>query len=139
MDLNFVTAETQDFDSSTYLSMLVAIAKADRDNAAPEYAYVRRQAQYLGLDYQYYLDTVTADFLIDRKKVSRLTALVILKDAIMLASMDRNFSLPERKKVYTYAEMLDIARSDVDALVDLIEDYRGLNRRWDQLITDSGC
>ena len=138
MELTFVSAETQDFDPGLYLSMLMAIAKADRGNGPPEYAYVRRQASYLGLDYEHFLDTVNADFLIGRHEVSRLTALVILKDAIILATMDRNFSLPERSKVYTYAEKLDISRSDLDALVDLIKAYRTLNQRWDEMVAGHG-
>ena len=68
--------------------------------------------------------------------MNRLTALVILKDTIMLASRDGNFSLPERMKIYTYAERLDIARNDVDALEKLIEEYRQLDRRWEKLVAD---
>jgi hypothetical protein len=59
---------------------------------------------------------------------------VILKDAIALASLDRNFSLPERGKVYAYAEKLDIARTDVDFLEKLMDEYRLLDDRWQQLV-----
>jgi len=134
MDLNFVTADTRDFDSRTYISILVAIAKADKDNGPPEYDFVRRQAEYLGLDSDYFFLNIDQSFTIDRKNVSRLTALVILKDAILLASLDRNFSLPERMKVYTYAEKLDISRNDVDALVEMLEEYRDLDSRWQELV-----
>lgn len=133
MELNFVTADTQDFDAHTYLSMLMAIAKADKDNGSPEYDYVRRRADHLGLAYETFFENVDAHFLLERRKVSRLTALVILKDAILLAAMDGNFSLPERKKVYTYAETLNISRSDVDKLVDILADYQRLDRLWNQL------
>jgi uncharacterized tellurite resistance protein B-like protein len=134
MDLNFVTADTRDFDPRTYLSVLVAIAKADKDNAQPEYNYVHRQADHLGLDANYFFRNIDQHFLLEKRKVTRLTAMVILKDAIMLASLDRNFSLPERNKVYTYAESLDVSRTDVDALVELINEYRRLNQRWQQLV-----
>jgi hypothetical protein len=73
--------------------------------------------------------------LIERQKVGRLTALVILKDAIVLASLDGNLSLPERMKIYTYAERLDISRSDVDILEKLIAEYRQLDIRWEQLVS----
>lgn len=134
MDLNFVTADTRDFDSRTYISILVAIAKADKDNGPPEYDFVRRQAEYLGLDSDYFFRNIDQTFSIERKNVTRLTALVILKDAIQLASLDRNFSLPERMKVYTYAEKLDISRNDVDALVEMLEEYRNLESRWQELV-----
>lgn len=134
MELNFVEAGTKDFDPRTYVQILVAIAKADKENGPPEYAYVRRQADNLGLDIDYYLKNTDKAFSIEKQKVSRLTALVILKDAIALASLDGNFTLAERQKVYGYAEKLDIPRSDVEHLEKLIDDYRQLDEDWKGLI-----
>lgn len=134
MDLNFVDAKTRDFDPRTYLSILVAIAKADKDNGPPEFDFIRRRADSLGLDGEHYFQTTDKSFVIERQKVNRLTALVILKDAIALASLDGNLSLPERGKIYTYAEKLDIARSDVDLLEKLVYEYRLLDARWLQLV-----
>jgi uncharacterized tellurite resistance protein B-like protein len=134
MDLNFVEAGTRDFDPRTYLRILVAIAKADKDNGPPEFEYVRRQAERLGLDSGQLFNDTDKTFLIEPQAVSRLTALVILKDAIALASMDGNLSLPERMKIYTYAERLDISRNDVDRLEQLLTDYRRLDVRWRQLV-----
>ena len=133
MDLNFVDADTQDFDPRTYVRILVAIAKADKDNGPPEFEYVRRQADRLGLDSEHFFRNTDKSFLIDRQKINRLTALVILKDAIMLASLDGNLSLPERMKIYAYAEKLDIPRNDVDILEKLIAEYRQLDQRWQLL------
>jgi hypothetical protein len=134
MDLNFVNADTQDFDPRTYVRILVAIAKADKDNGPPEFEYVRRQAERLGLDSEHFFRNTDKSFLLERQKVSRLTAFVILKDAIVLASMDDNLSLPERMKIYTYAEKLDISRNDVDKLEKLMGQYRLLDRQWQQLV-----
>jgi tellurite resistance protein len=136
MDLNFVNADTRDFDPRTYVKILVAIAKADKENGPPEFEYVRRQAERLGLDSEHFFRNTDKSFLLERQSVNRLTALVILKDAIMLASLDGNFSLPERMKIYTYAERLDIARNDVDTLEKLIDEYRQLDRRWENLVAD---
>jgi uncharacterized tellurite resistance protein B-like protein len=135
MDLNFVNADTQDFDPRTYVRILVAIAKADKENGPPEFDYVRRQADRLGLDSEHFFRNTDKSFLIERQKVGRLTALVILKDAIVLASLDGNLSLPERMKIYTYAERLDISRSDVDMLEKLIAQYRQLDICWEQLVS----
>ena len=135
MDLNFVDADTRDFDPRTYVRILVAIAKADKDNGPPEFEYVRRQADRLGLDSEHFFRNTDKSFLIERQSASRLTALVILKDAIVLASLDGNLSLPERMKIYTYAEKLDISRNDVDMLEKLIGEYRQLDNRWQQLVT----
>jgi uncharacterized tellurite resistance protein B-like protein len=134
MDLNFVNADTQDFEPRTYLRILVAIAKADKDNGLPEFEYVRRQAERLGFNGEAFFDSTEKSFLIEHQTVSRLTALVILKDAIALASLDGNLSLPERMKIYTYAEKLDISRKDVDRLEKLLDEYRQLDARWQQMV-----
>jgi hypothetical protein len=137
MELSFVDADTPDFDPQNYVRILVAIAKADKENGPSEFAFVRRQAERLSLDYDHFLKTTAKDFLIERQKVTRITALVVLKDAIELASMDRNFSLPEKERIYDYAAKLDIPRKDVDALEKLITDYRRIDERWRELVSMS--
>ena len=134
MDLNFVNVDTHDFDPRIYVRILVAIAKADKENGPAEFEYVSRQAERLGFDSEYFFRNTNKHFLLERQQVSRFTAMVILKDAIVLASMDGNFSLPERKKIYAYAEKLDVARADVDQLEKLIGQYRQLDRQWKQLV-----
>jgi hypothetical protein len=136
MDFSFVDAGNRDFDPRTYLSILIAIAKSDKDNGPPEFEFVREQADRLGLDYDYFFKHTDKSFLIGKQTISRLTALVVIKDAIMLASMDENFSLPEKQRVYEYAEKLDIARNDVDHIEKLIQDYRQLKRRWGGLVKE---
>ncbi len=136
MDFSFVDASGRDFDPRTYLSILIAIAKSDKDNGPAEFEFIRSQADRLGLDYDYFFTTIDKSFLLDKQSVSRLTALVVIKDAIMLASMDLNFSLPEKQRVYAYAEKLDISRNDVDRIEDLIQDYRQLDRRWRDLVNE---
>lgn len=54
MDFNFVDASNRDFDPRTYLSILIAIAKADKDHGPPEFNFVRQQADRVGLDYDYF-------------------------------------------------------------------------------------
>lgn len=135
MEMDFYFQGMEDFDPETYLRILISIAKADKDNGPREYEFVRRKALKLGLDYENYMRTTDKTFTIGRRKLSRLTALVVLRDAIMLASMDRNFSLPEKQRIYTYAERLGIPRKDVDALEDWLADYRRLSARWELLVT----
>ena len=122
------------FDRETYVRMLITIARADKDNGPPEYRYIRRQAIKMGVNYEEILESTGKDFNIGNHKVSRLTALRVLKDAIIIASMDGNFSLPEKQKVYTYAEKLDIPRTDVDDLEVLVGDLKVLDQRWKDLV-----
>lgn len=122
------------FDRETYLKMLITIARADKHNGRPEYRYIRRQAIQLGVDYEKALRETDRHWNIGMQKVSRLTALRVLKDAIMIASMDGNFTLPEKQKVYTYAEKLDIPRTDVDRLEILVGELKALDQRWKDLV-----
>ncbi|MEE4600399.1 MAG: hypothetical protein V2J65_03890 [Desulfobacteraceae bacterium] len=134
MEIAFVDKVSTDFDSESYIKVLIAIAKSDKDNGPPEFEYIRKKAQRLGVDYEQFLASTEKAFEINKQRVSRTTALLILKDAIMIASMDRNFSLPEREKVYTFAGKLDISRNDVDYLEDCIKEYRTLCEKWDGLV-----
>jgi tellurite resistance protein len=134
MELNLFDSDAADFDAHTYLRMLIAIAKADPENGPPEFDFVRRQARNFRLDYDGYLASTDKGFSIEKQRVSRRTALTILKDAILLASLDGNFSLPEKQRVYTYAEKLNVPRADVDALETLIDDFRTLHHRWQKLV-----
>ncbi len=134
VDFNFVEANTPDFDPRVYIQILLAIAKADKNNGPPEFEFVQRQARLLGVDYESCYQTTDKDFLLTARKVSRLTAMVILKDAIALASLDGNFSLPEKQRIYQYAEKLDATRSDVDGLVDLMADYYRLIEKWRKIV-----
>jgi len=125
---------TAEFDRKTYVKMLISIARADKENGLPEYRFIRKQAIQLGVDYEQVLSDTDKDFEIGTHKVSRLTALRVLKDAIMIASMDGNFTLPEKQKVYTYAEKLDIPRTDVDLLEILVGELKDLDQRWKELV-----
>ena len=122
------------FDRETYVKMLITIARADKENGPPEYRFIRKQAIQMGVNYEKVLRETDPDFDIGTHKVSRLTAMRVLKDAIMIASMDGNFTLPEKQKVYTYAERLDIPRTDVDTLEVLVGELKTLDERWKDLV-----
>ncbi len=134
MEMDFVNIDTPQFDAGNYIRMLVAIVKSDKDNGPKEIAYIDKRARHLGVDLDEVMRTTDKNHKIESQSFSRLTALMILRDAIRLASLDRNFSLPERQRVYGYAEKMDIARKDVDALEALIKDSLVLFERWRQLV-----
>jgi uncharacterized tellurite resistance protein B-like protein len=136
MNINFVDTDTDDFEPEKYIQILIAIAKADRLNGPPEVAYVKRQADRLRLDFESFWESTDKKLLLARMNVSRFTALVILKDCIALASLDSNFSIAEKQLVYTYAEKLDVPRSDVKRLEAWLSDYETLQDKWNQLVAD---
>jgi hypothetical protein len=135
MDIHLIDTHSLDFDPEQYIKVLITIAKADRFNGPPEFDYVRCQAERIGVDFDRYWQTVDRDYPIKTIKVSRLTALLILKDCVYLASMDQNFSLPEKERVYSYAQLLDIPRTDVDLLEQWLERIRDLQKKWEKLVS----
>jgi hypothetical protein len=134
MSNNFMEVYQEGFDSELYIKILIAITKADKNNGRPEVEFVKSKAMALGLDFEaLWLDTEKS-FAIRKARVSRLTAFVILKDCIMLASLDKNYTLDEKEKVFTYAEKLDIPRSDVVEIANWLGEYNALMGRWNQLV-----
>jgi hypothetical protein len=136
MEIRFGDPQRSEFDPELYIKILIAIAKADPSNGKPEFAFIGRQARALGVDFGRWLKQIDKGFAIETTKVSRVTAMAILRDCIHLASMDRNFTLAEKERVYTYAAKLDIARSDLDRLEHWLSACRELENQWNGLIRD---
>jgi hypothetical protein len=136
MEIRFTDPRTSEFDPELYVKILIAIAKADPNNGKPEFAFIGRQAQALGVDFGHWLKQIDKGFAIEATKVSRATALAILRDCIQLASLDRNFTLAEKERVYTYAAKLDIPRSDLDRLERWVAACRELENQWKALVRD---
>jgi len=134
MDLDFVPVNASEFNAETYLRVLISIVKADRFNGPPEINYVRARASILGRDFDELWRTTEKDLSIRDAKVPRPVALIILKDCIALATLDRSYTIFERSLVYRYAEKLDVSRSDVDKLEEWVKEYQILNEKWDQLV-----
>ena len=133
MEISFVNENQNDLDAQGYIRLLVAVAKSDPANGPPEYEYVKRQANSLSVDIVPIWNETSKHYLLSAITVSRRVAMVIIKDCIMLASLDGNFSIGERERVYRFAERLDVTRADVDAVMAWLEDYNRLRRRWTAL------
>jgi len=137
MQIQFVEIDDPGFEPELYLKLLVAVAKSDPDNGPPEYAYVRDQARRLGMDLVPYWNGTSRHFLLDgRVRASRLTALVVVKDCILLATLDGHFSMGEKETVYRTAEKLDLPRSTVDRLMEWLDRYRDLAADWQRMVED---
>ena len=134
MNIDFVNVNTPDFDPEKYIKILIAVVKSDRFNSKPETEYVRGLANRLKVDFIGLWNDTDKDMAISKMRVSRLTAMVILKDCIELASLDGNFSLSEKELVYTYATQLDIPQSDVIQLEKWMEESKVLEGKWNDLI-----
>ncbi|MEJ2640786.1 MAG: hypothetical protein P8010_14530 [Desulfosarcinaceae bacterium] len=137
MEIRFADPQTSEFDPELYVKILIAIAKADPSNGRPEFTFIGRQALALGVDFRHWLKQIDKGFDIEATKVTRATAMAILRDCIQLASMDRNFTLAEKERIYTYAAKLDVPRSDLDRLERWVAACRDLESQWTALIGDT--
>jgi hypothetical protein len=122
------------FDAEQYLRILVSIAKADPDNGIVEYEYVKQKAADLAIDIVPLWNSTGKNIDLEQLHVPRFTALTIIRDCLLLATLDRSFSLEEKSRIYKYAGKMDIPRSDVDRLEALLEGYRRLDGEWQVLV-----
>ena len=129
-----IETDSPDFDPQRYIKILIAVVKADRFNGSSETAYVKNLANRLNLDFVTLWNETDRDMPLDQVKVSRVTALSILKECIKLASLDGNFTLSEKELVYSYAAKLDIPLSEVKLLEKWLEEFNKLAEKWDELI-----
>ena len=134
MEIDYVSLNDKDFDPELYISLLVAIAKSDRFNGPPETEYVRNLANRLSVNFVKVWNDTGKNFSDISRTPSRLTALLLIKDCILLASLDGNFSLDEKQRVYGFAEKMDIPRSDVDDVEAWLAEYGQLRSRWADLV-----
>ena len=134
MEIKYFDTDDTSFDPNLYIKILVAIAKADKNNGPREYKFVQTLADRLSIDITEMWKTTEKTFLIDKIDISRATALAVLRDGIILASLDHDFSLGEKEKVYTYAEKMDITRTDVEYMEKWLGEFRVVMEKWDNLV-----
>ena len=132
--MNITGFAGKDFDADTYIRILVSITKSDRDNGLPEYNYVRRQALFMGVNFDDIWDETAPSFSIGNMKVSRTTALAIIKESLIIASLDSNLTLYEKSKIYEYAEKLNFRRADVDFVEEWLREEKTLKDKWDGFV-----
>jgi len=134
MNIEFAEHRHKDFNAELYIRILVSIVKADRDNGIVEFDFVRRRAEHFALDMKELWESTGKNFSVNALPLSRLTALSIIRDCIYLANMDGSYSLGEKEKVYSYAEKMDVTRTDVDQVEGMVNSYKDLHASWEQLV-----
>ena len=134
MEIKYFDTDDNTFDPQIYIKILVAIAKADKNNGPREFKFVKTLADRLSIDITEMWETTEKTFSISKLDISRATALAVLRDGITLASLDRDFSLGEKEKVFSYAEKMDIPRTDVEYIEKWLSDFRVSMENWDKLV-----
>jgi hypothetical protein len=134
MELNWDRISQQ--DGEQYLRILISVAKSDPENGPKELAFIKHRAVQLGLDAQSLWASTDRHFSIPPRQVSRRTALVAIKDCIHMASLNHDFALFEKSKIYELAEKIGIPRSDVERVRQWVESLLRLHAEWDQIVSE---
>ena len=112
----------RDFEPAVYIQALVTLAHVD--GLLPiERSYVEAQARLLGVPVDW--DAADGQLPPIGEQVSELTRRIIVRDCIVLASVDGEFSDDERQLVHRIAAWLRVD----EAACDRIEDW--LRRYWE--------
>lgn len=133
-DIMVQDGDRKDFDAETYTKLLIAVAKADKDNGPREFDFVKKQAKRFGIDAEAIWNEIDKRFSFSRLKISRATALAVVRDCIILAFLDGNFTLAEKERTYAYAAEMNIPRSEAESLEKWVLDYHALKERWAKLL-----
>ncbi len=109
-----------DFDPAFYIQVLVTLAHID--GLLPiERAYVTAKAELLGVSVDW--SPGDGEWAPIPSSVSELTRRVIVRDCVVLASVDGDFSDSERGTVHRIAEWLQVDESACDGIEDWLRRY----------------
>lgn len=110
----------RDFDPAVYIQALVTLAHVD--GLLPiERQYVEAKARLLAVDIAW--DAADGKLPPIAESVSELTRRVIVRDCIVLAGVDGEFSDDERKVVHRIAAWLEVEESACDRIEDWLRRY----------------
>jgi len=109
-----------DFDPAAYIQALVVLAHTD--GLLPiEKTYVNAKAELLGVNVDWSVGD--GEWSPIPTSVSEMTRRVIVRDCVMLASVDGNFSDGERETVHRIAAWLEVDESACDGIEDWLRRY----------------
>lgn len=112
----------EDFDSVTYLRLLVAQAQVD--GLVPEERdYILLRGAMLGVDTEPLLAEPLRELPPVDPATSETTRRVILRDCIVLACIDGDYTETERARVHEVADWLSVPHSSVDRIEDWLRRY----------------
>ena len=110
-------AAAGDIHGPSYLKTIIAVAYADGHVDEKERQFIDIQAQVLSLNSADYWKNPEHDLaFLSGVEMSRPTCMTIIRDCIVLGSLDGDFTDLERAKVYDVASLLGKSKSDVDAV-----------------------
>ncbi len=119
MEIDYKSLEG--FHAHEYLAALVAVAQTD-GLSEPVLGFLENQASFLGLSLDSFLESSEFEFseLIDQPLPTRMA---VIRDCVLLASVDGNYSKNESAHVRALAAQVNIDADSVSQLEAWIRDY----------------
>ena len=121
---NFCISDFSKEESIIYLKALITVAMADNLIHETEKEYITLQAKMLSLDINEFWDAPEKDLsFLKPSKMSNVHRMVLLRDCIILSSVDGEYSMVERASILEIASMLHLEESDVENIEDWRNEY----------------
>jgi tellurite resistance protein len=123
----------KDLEKDTYIKALVAVAKID-GLLAEEKDFVNFQAGLIGVDTSVYWGEELEIDDIDFETVSNTTKKLILRDAIVIAYIDGEYSIDEIEMISVLANKMKQPKELVDEIESWLLDYWVVLKKGNELL-----
>ena len=122
------------FDATAYLKALIAVALADGGMAPEELNFIEVQAKLLAQDLDHLLQEPSQSLKAQAHRLSPKTKMIIIRDCISMAHMDKDYAASERERILEIARDLGLGPEEVIKWEDWLSDYWAILDRGDQLM-----
>ncbi len=114
--------ELADFDAETYLKALILVVKV-HGIEPEERQFVERQARLLGAEHEHLWDESVEELPPLPEGMGDMTRRVVLRDCILIACIDGDYSDEERAWIHRICEWLGLSVTTADLFEDWFHRY----------------
>jgi hypothetical protein len=123
----------EDFDAETYLRALIVVVKVHGVEPV-ERDFVVSRARILGVEHEHLWDDEVADLPPLPDDLSDTTKRVVLRDCILIACIDGDYTDTERQFIHRIRDWLGLAPETVDLFEDWFRRYFDLMDEQEALL-----
>lgn len=119
------------FEAEVYLKALIAVAQADGVSSS-ERDFIQNQATLLGVDEVNFEMMISLDDL--SNQINAVTRRIIVRDCIVLATVDGDYTENERRRIAGIAEALGVTPERTAQLENWLQQYSDLLEEGQRLL-----
>lgn len=130
-DMIEVAQIIEGFEAEVYLKALIAVAQADGVSSS-ERDFIQNQATLLGVDEVNFEMMISLDDL--SNQINAVTRRIIVRDCIVLATVDGDYTENERRRIAGIAEALGVTPERTAQLENWLQQYSDLLEEGQRLL-----